>query len=560
LAGFQQLCCQRDKFKFSNSGATGGEGDGKRRKVQPSRINYRQENANDDDDEVPPQLLRLARFFHYRWIPIKRALLRPIMTATGTANEQTTKNSSGNVMTVEIGLHYRLRLAKACWKYGLIAAAEYEMLLASSSLNTCNKQKNEATMVNDNDCNENDKSNDDDDDDCNKNCNHNESEDQEKNLMERTRLALLRLPTDVIVTAATTTATTTDAITTTSSMSYYPTSTTMQHSKTTAAGAVASASWRHAKEMILECCKYWEKNGLTTSTTPTFKIMSLPSSSSISKVVDWALTSWTALLLLQGVDCFTTSATAATTTVATSLSTMTSVNHPSTNTNNNSSSSNNNNNSNNNDQISKIEKEFALLLSNRSHATATANYYNSDLNLLQPFVIAVSDRINEILSYHHLQQMNGIHVLSMSRLLAMFHCRNHAEEHILTSVISCSYVMMKDGLRGKDCLDILSRLLAVYCCNLSIIADGDDGGGGGGGGGASEDSCSASSRTTIGNLEKRLYQHLNDEEFVDRVLTSLSNTTEEGGYLIQRDMVVSRAKSFMEVIFSVTAHLIRFGG
>ena len=101
----------------------------------------------------------------------------------------------------------------------------------------------------------------------------------EENLMERVRLALLRLPTDATITSSVTAST-------------------------------AIAAWRHVKEMILECCRNWEKNDVTVS-------MLLTSSTSLEKgdneliskhgildVVDWALTSWTALLLSQGVDCF----------------------------------------------------------------------------------------------------------------------------------------------------------------------------------------------------------------------------------------------------------------
>ena len=138
LLGFQKSCRQKeDKLQHES---TGGERKMKRKKVHhatteqqqlPTSLNDFNNREEDDtvdaDDEVPPQLLRLARFFHYRWLPIKRALLRPVKQSTDIISN----NEQGSTSSVEVGLKYRLRLAKACRKYGLVAAAEYEMLMAS---------------------------------------------------------------------------------------------------------------------------------------------------------------------------------------------------------------------------------------------------------------------------------------------------------------------------------------------------------------------------------------------------------------------------------------------
>ena len=488
LSGFQKSCRQKE-----DKHSTDGEGKKKKRK-KAYHATKQQEvatslndsnngdgdgniNDDDDDDEVPPQLLRLARFFHYRWLPIKRALLRPVEHSTDSAQNPTSNNEQHSECPVEVGVKYRLRLAKACWKHGLVAAAEYEMLIASLNkvLEPSCSSINDDKIINGG----------------MKSKAQSGGGDDEVNLMERMRLALLRLPTDATVTSSVSTS--------------------------SSSQATATAAWRHVKEMMFECCRYWEKNGVTIS-------MVLPSAAlvegedaalltklGISKVVDWALTSWTALLLSQGVDCFTT----------TSSSTLT-IN-------------------NSNDPISKIEKEFATMLSNRSHSIGK----NNDPNPFLLFAMAVSNRINEILSYSHLKQMSGIHILSMARLLAKFHSRDNAEEHIMTSIITCSLV--KGG--GMDCLDPLSRLLAIYCCNISIV-DGDA---------APEDSLvgKTANRTTCADLEGRLCSKLNDEEFVECVVSSFHK--EEGHQSTQRGTVVSRAKSVMDVIFSMTAHFIKCG-
>lgn len=488
LRGFQKSCRQKEDKLHQQS--SDGEGKKKRKKahhttqLQPT-VN-RDGGIEEDDDEVPPQLLRLARFFHYRWVPIKRALLRPVVHAThSNGDQQPTSNNNNDLeineqhstSSVEVGLKYRLRLAKACREHGLVAAAEYEMLIASL---------NQPSY--------------DDNDDANGGMKRKSQNDDggggggEDNLIERVRLALLRLPTDA----------------TTASIS--------------SSHATAAAAWRHVKEMILECCRYWEKLGVTTlmllqtgnasleGEDDAESYNELLSKLGIPKVVDWALTSWTALLLSQDVDCFTATTTAA----ATSSSTLTI--------------------SNNNDPISKIEKEFATMLSNRSHTNS-----NNDPNLFLLFAMAASNRMNEILSYSHLKQMSGVHLLSMARLLATFHSRGNAEEHIMTSIITCSTV--NGG--GMDCLGPLSRLLAIYCCNISIV-DGVA---------APEDSLvgNTASRTTAADLESRLCGMLNDEAFVERVLSSLSKA-------LQRGMMLLTAKSFTDVIFSTTAHFIKYGG
>ena len=67
-------------------------------------------------------------------------------------------------------------------------------------------------------------------------------------------------------------------------------------------------------------------------------------------------------------------------------------------------------------------------------------------------------------------------------------------------------------------------------------------------------------RTTAAALETRLHQKLNDKDFVERVLCSPCLSKEGQPSATQRDTVVSRAKSFLGVVISATAHLIKCGG
>ena len=485
LSGFQRGCRQKDdKLQGKKK---------KRRKVDHDHTpptqqqllpNIDGDGTEEHDDDVPPQLLRLARFFHYRWLPIKRALLRPVannddmllpLRDQQSTLHENTQSDQRPPSSVEVGLEYRLRLAKACWKQGLVAAAEYEMLTASLDkvLHPRNIDEDSTggltSNVQSNDCGDGD------------------------DLLERVRMALLRLPKDATI------------------KSSISTSSTSHHSH-----ATAIAAWRHAKEMILKCCQYWEENGVTiTMLTPSVKVLEedeaktfneLVSRVGLPKVVDWALTSWTALLLSQGVvDGFATDSSSPISSSST---------------------------------VSKIERDFASLLSNRSQSI------NNDSNPFQLFSVAVSNRINEILSNNsHLKQMSGIHLVSMARLLASFHSRANAEEHIMTSIITSA--MMKGG--GMDVLDPLSRLLAIYCCDISIK----------GGNIIPRDNLvgSTASRSTAGDLERRLRSKLNDVTFVDGALASCGKGETE-----QRGEVLPRTKSFMEVLFTMSVHFIKCRG
>lgn len=152
-------------------------------------------------DEVPPQLLRVARFFRWRWAPLKRALLRPAArvssSSRGAESTKATSNAtasagSGSSM-VEVGsAQLRLRLSRALHARGLLSLAEVDGLAASMEWEgrpprPCKKRKVQEGQQHEEDSDDND----DDDDD-----NHANANDLTLTLASRLRLALSRLPSD----------------------------------------------------------------------------------------------------------------------------------------------------------------------------------------------------------------------------------------------------------------------------------------------------------------------------------------------------------------------------
>ncbi|KAL7507036.1 hypothetical protein ACHAXN_004249 [Cyclotella atomus] len=299
------------------------------------------EGVDNDDttgckqDEVPSQLLRLARFFTWRWLPIKKALLRP-PPLLELQDEQ----------EVEISLTYRLRLAKACWKKGLLAAAEYESLSASFQ---SRKRGGDRQTGSD------------------------EKRYKSDSLLERVRLALMRLPTEVVTNER------------------------------------AMLAWRHVNAVLLEFCKSTNNSDDTGE--------------SIEQVTDWLLTSWTGLVLSQGMD----------------TSSLSALNHSSSKS-----------------AIPAIETQFANLLSNRESSSDT-------LVLAQ----AAAKRIDELLTPHNLTSLNGIHIYSLAKLLARFHSAQLAEKHIAKSIAKCS----EKG--GMTFMEQWSRLMAVFVCLIGLVSYGE---------------------------------------------------------------------------------------
>jgi len=100
--------------------------DEKRRsnKVMISKNGSMEDYSNVRGDEVPPQLLRLCRFFKIRWEPIRHALLRP----------------ASKDELIEVGVRDRVRLAVALQKKGFIAMSELDDLTISFLGDSCGSE------------------------------------------------------------------------------------------------------------------------------------------------------------------------------------------------------------------------------------------------------------------------------------------------------------------------------------------------------------------------------------------------------------------------------------
>jgi len=309
---FKSTCMKNDKAKHKKSKKKHNNKQVQQEVDDENIMN----NEEIDDDEVPPQIIRVARFFPQRWLPTKRALLRAPPSLGD--NDDASPN-------VEVSLQYRLRLAKACVKKGLVAAAEYETLRRSIDIGIVGKKR---------------KSNNEDGDDESKRYKTTEGEDC--SLQERVKLSLMRLPTDAVIPER------------------------------------SINAWRYVREMILECCKHWEKKEDSKAEEEQGESLDALTP---SQVADWALTSWTALLMSQGMDSATS-----------------------------------------------IEKQLVILLTDRS----TAN--NPTLALAE----AIKCRINDLLSPEIISTLNGINLYSLGKLLASFEVDDDAETHIILSVCKCS--------------------------------------------------------------------------------------------------------------------------
>lgn len=360
----------------------------KHRAVRQSKHNTVAVDSEDTltaEDEVPSQLIRLARFFAWRWLPVKKALLRP----------------PPDEREVEVCLTYRIRLAEACWKKGLLAGAEYESLSASFS-------KKRAAIDDDSGGGKRYKS-------------------DNNNWMERVRLSLMRLPSEVVT------------------------------------NEKAALAWRHVHEIVIEFCKSRTKNNDASSDGN-------DDDGSMEQIADWMLTSWNALMLSQSMD----------------------ASSPST--------------------LPAIEHQFANLLSNAEPTTSHS--------LLTQ---AVSSRIDDLLSPNNLKRLNGIHIFSLGKLLARYHCSHLAEVHISKSVRKCA------TLGGMTCLEQLSRLVATYICSLRGIMIGE------------EKNHAIITDDRITGFEKRISSEL------DSAIANLGDQDQK------KDK--ARMQSFLNVVLSAAAHL-----
>ncbi len=241
-------------------------------------------------------------------------------------------------------------------------------------------------------------------------------------------------------------------------------------------------------------------------------------------MAEWALSSWTALLISRGVDNFAPAAAA--------------IHHH-----------HYYHGHGRDGSVASIEKQFAHLLSNREQSTSSHN---------NPAVVlanAVASRIDELLfpsamsatnssrnseNGGNLTTLNGINIYSLGRLLASFHLREQAEGHIITSICNCA---MLGGMVG---LEQLSCLLAVYACCIPAATTAELQRNSNVG----SNTPSSGGRTSVDDVEVRLRAKLDDDEFIERI------TLEIGGKQ-HLALVKQRSKSFLDVVLCATAHLVQ---
>ena len=496
-------------------------------------------NANDkedDEDEIPPQLTRTARFFPHIFQPIKRALLRPYIISSDVSSTmiQTADDNNGNDdnnnngLSVELGVYYRLRLAKACTARGLVAVAEYETLRQSI---------HQAKKVGESTHNADDDHDGDENTTTKRQKTNSTGEDEDEDddaLTERVRLSLLRLPSDAVLS------------TSTSSSSFR---------------GRTNASWRHVvdtlstwsirwkeEEEVRRTIKNDDNESLSSTKLNTHKLCRSSNLVNPDQVADWAMSSWTAILLLQGEMGHHRSTEPA-------YAGHQQQQHV---------------------ENDSIEIRLATILSNR-HCHDNENSIAANTTIaFEALTHAVKFRIDNLLSPEIIVSLNGIHLYSLGRLLSLFHNRQDAIEHIVMSIIKCSSRAMATSTSDKGGgggggggglnlfvgMEQLSRLLAVYvscCCATSSTTT------------TTTSMLTSSSSYVASDIERDLRTKLDNDEVVRTILLE-DQSMKEGNHVVDNSKtqtgrspppssatiqsIKSRAKSFLQLVLCATAHLV----
>jgi hypothetical protein len=475
---FQTSCIQNDKAKRKQQKQQrrqfSHEHEGGRTEPAMTHNNKVDNEEEDDEDEIPPQLLRAAKFFPYRFIPMKRALLRspplplPSTSRNNGRNQEyptyDTSNAVSDSVAIELNLHYRLRLARACWKRGLVAAAEYESLQKSMECTTTSKKRKRRNQNDEGGAETMKKKF----NDCGSLKGDDEGHENNNNLKERIRLSLLRLPTEAI----------------------HP------HRSISA--------WNHAKDMISQCNALW-KTGKETELKEPVRNDDKPQNDAKSlitpnQVADWAMTSWTALLLVRGLDGVVA--------VPKQFSPSTNARNP----------------HQRDDSLSSIETQLATLLTKRNTST-------------DALARAVECRLNTLLRPENIQSLNGIHIYSLGKLLASFYNRDDAILHIAISVCCCA--IEKGGMSG---LEQLARLLAVFLCCLSSTSA------------SPPNANEVQSISIVKDVESILRAKLDDNEFMKMIVDDTMDSA-KGRHC--PSVLKRKAMSFLQAVFSSTSHLVK---
>jgi len=226
--------------------------------------------ASSPPDEIPPQLLRVVRFFRIRWPPLKRALLRPPERLPEEGGD------ASSAAVVEVGSPaLRLRLARALHARGLLSLAEVDELAAALERRQEQASKRREGVIDiDGDESPTKKRKLENGDDSGN------AEDDDL-LAARLRLALSRLPSDA-----------------------GPTSTSMKigggsgSGNTSASTEKARRGMRYAKTVLLE----WEMRWNATGSIADGKANNSTACPSPREVADWALTAFTGIVLANGID------------------------------------------------------------------------------------------------------------------------------------------------------------------------------------------------------------------------------------------------------------------
>jgi len=288
--------------------------------------------------------------------------------------------------------------------------------------------------------------NDDDDHDGNKNTDtkrqktrekgNDKEEDDDGALTERVRLSLLRLPADTVLSTS-----------------------------SSSSRGRSNAAWRHVVDTLSTWSIRWKEeegvrrtikdddNKLLSSTNKLNTLKLCRSSNLVDpdQVADWAMSSWTAILLLQGEMDHHRSTEPA-------YAGHQQQQHV---------------------ENDFIEIRFANMLSNRHCHDNGNSIATNTTTTFEVLTHVVKCRIDSLLSPEIIVSLNGIHLYSLGRLLSLFHNRQDAIEHIVISIIKCSSSAMAASttdMGGGGGLNLfvgteqLSRLLAVYvscCCATS---------------------------------------------------------------------------------------------
>ena len=534
LGVFVSNCIARDEER-ANKRRRSSKEEGRRRGPPDESDNDGEEESDGEEvDEVPPQLTRVARFFPHRFSPMRRALLRPPPPSPPPGE------GDGVGVDVELAARYRLRLARACRARGLLVDAEYESLRASFE----RVARGEDDDDDDDDCYHDDVGGGEraakrrraegeedgrgrrDDDDCGGGGEDDDDDD------DGVRLSLKRLPADSVASAST------------------------SSSSSSSRGGRSIAAWRHVVESLSRWGARWEEEndrerrrrddgdgGATDGRDiggPARRV------ARPDRVADWAMTSWTAMLLLRGIPDHR-------------RGTVPRRTHPGAG----------------GDAVDRrggafaivvdpAEKQLAALLSDRRDSSSTAT-----------LATAVERRIDSLLSPENLPSLNGVHLYSLGRLLASLRDRDDALAHVASSICGCAAAAMLGGGGGGGGLvglDQLSRLLAVYaCCCASASSATTATATSSWNVTASTTSVTASS--TVRDLEIGLRSKLDDDKLVRRAIVAERTAKVRGGIggggnlrdpelrAQQRQpltaLVKRRAMSFMDAVLSTTAHLVK---